>query len=150
MTTVSPQDPRFPNVTRGFNQRWIAHPSYVEVCARADDVVTAVRTAYEQGLRITARGGGHCYENFTYGNDGGVILDLTPMQGVYRDDATGWYVIEGGATLWDVYTVLEKLLEEISFDAGKRGAATVSIDAAYVDARLAELSKNEDLARFVL
>jgi ATP-dependent HslUV protease ATP-binding subunit HslU len=49
-----------------------------------------------------------------------------------------------------LYTVLEKLLEEISFDAGKRGPATVAIDEAYVDARLAELSKNEDLARFVL
>jgi len=49
-----------------------------------------------------------------------------------------------------LYTVLEKLLEEISFDAGKRGPATVAIDAAYVDARLAELSRNEDLARFVL
>jgi ATP-dependent HslUV protease ATP-binding subunit HslU len=49
-----------------------------------------------------------------------------------------------------LYTVLEKLLEEISFEAGKRGPATVTIDAAYVDARLAELSKNEDLARFVL
>jgi ATP-dependent HslUV protease ATP-binding subunit HslU len=49
-----------------------------------------------------------------------------------------------------LYTVLEKLLEEISFDAGKRGVATVSIDAPYVDARLAELSRNEDLARFVL
>ena len=49
-----------------------------------------------------------------------------------------------------LYTVLEKLLEEISFDAGKRGAGTVTIDAAYVDARLAELAKNEDLARFVL
>jgi ATP-dependent HslUV protease ATP-binding subunit HslU len=49
-----------------------------------------------------------------------------------------------------LYTVLEKLLEEISFEAGKRGPATVTIDAAYVDARLAELSRNEDLARFVL
>jgi ATP-dependent HslUV protease ATP-binding subunit HslU len=49
-----------------------------------------------------------------------------------------------------LYTVLEKLLEEVSFDAGKRGAETVKVDAAYVDARLAELSRNEDLARFVL
>jgi ATP-dependent HslUV protease ATP-binding subunit HslU len=49
-----------------------------------------------------------------------------------------------------LYTVLEKLLEEISFEAGKRGPGSVTIDAAYVDARLAELSKNEDLARFVL
>jgi ATP-dependent HslUV protease ATP-binding subunit HslU len=47
-------------------------------------------------------------------------------------------------------TVLERLLEDISFDAGKRGAGSVTIDAAYVDARLADLAKNEDLARFVL
>ncbi len=49
-----------------------------------------------------------------------------------------------------LYTVLEKLLEEISFEAGKRGTGTVTIDSAYVDARLAELAKNEDRARFVL
>jgi ATP-dependent HslUV protease ATP-binding subunit HslU len=49
-----------------------------------------------------------------------------------------------------LYTVLEKLLEEVSFDAGKRGAGSVTVDAAYVDARLAELAGNEDLARFVL
>jgi ATP-dependent HslUV protease ATP-binding subunit HslU len=49
-----------------------------------------------------------------------------------------------------LYTVLEKLLEEVSFDAGKRGPEAVTIDAAYVDARLAELAKNEDLARYVL
>jgi ATP-dependent HslUV protease ATP-binding subunit HslU len=49
-----------------------------------------------------------------------------------------------------LYTVLEKLLEEISFDAGKRGPGTVTIDARYVDERLGELAKNEDLARYVL
>jgi ATP-dependent HslUV protease ATP-binding subunit HslU len=49
-----------------------------------------------------------------------------------------------------LYTVLEKLLEEISFDAGKRGPEKVLIDAAYVDARLGELASNEDLARYVL
>jgi ATP-dependent HslUV protease ATP-binding subunit HslU len=49
-----------------------------------------------------------------------------------------------------LYTVLEKLLEEISFEAGRRGPGEVTIDAAYVDARLAELAKDEDLARYVL
>jgi ATP-dependent HslUV protease ATP-binding subunit HslU len=49
-----------------------------------------------------------------------------------------------------LYTVLEKLLEEVSFDAGKRGPATITVDAAYVDARLGELARNEDLARYVL
>jgi ATP-dependent HslUV protease ATP-binding subunit HslU len=47
-------------------------------------------------------------------------------------------------------TVLEKLLEEISFEAGTRGPGTVTIDAAYVDARLGELAGDEDLARYVL
>ena len=49
-----------------------------------------------------------------------------------------------------LYTVLEKLLEEISFEAGRRGPSTLLIDAAYVDARLADLAQNEDLARYVL
>jgi ATP-dependent HslUV protease ATP-binding subunit HslU len=45
---------------------------------------------------------------------------------------------------------MEKLLEEISFDAGNRGGEKLNIDGAYVDARLAELAKNEDLSRYVL
>jgi ATP-dependent HslUV protease ATP-binding subunit HslU len=52
-----------------------------------------------------------------------------------------------------LYTVMEKLLEEISFEAGSGvvgGAGRVRIDAAYVDARLADLARNEDLARYVL
>jgi ATP-dependent HslUV protease ATP-binding subunit HslU len=50
-----------------------------------------------------------------------------------------------------LYTVLEKLLEEVSFGAGSGGdGAKVRIDAAYVDARLADLAQNEDLARYVL
>jgi ATP-dependent HslUV protease ATP-binding subunit HslU len=49
-----------------------------------------------------------------------------------------------------LYTVLEKLLEEISFSAGQRGAESVALDAATVEQRLAELAKNEDLSRYVL
>ena len=48
-----------------------------------------------------------------------------------------------------LHTVMEKLLEEISFDAG-RGEREARIDAAYVDARLAGLAKSEDLSRYVL
>jgi ATP-dependent HslUV protease ATP-binding subunit HslU len=49
-----------------------------------------------------------------------------------------------------LYTVMERLLEEISFDAGSGQKREVRIDAAYVDERLADLSRNEDLARYVL
>ena len=49
-----------------------------------------------------------------------------------------------------LYTVMEKLLEEISFDAGKRDKESITIDAGYVDARLKDLAQSEDLARYVL
>ncbi|GAA5174592.1 ATP-dependent protease ATPase subunit HslU [Niveibacterium umoris] len=49
-----------------------------------------------------------------------------------------------------LYTVMEKLLEEISFDAGKPGTESLRIDRAYVDARLETLAGNEDLSRYVL
>ena len=49
-----------------------------------------------------------------------------------------------------LYTVMEKLLEEISFNAGKRNDETITIDADYVDVRLKELAQSEDLARYVL
>lgn len=49
-----------------------------------------------------------------------------------------------------LYTVMEKLLEEISFDAAKHSGTKVSIDSSYVDTRLKGLSQSEDLARYVL
>ncbi len=49
-----------------------------------------------------------------------------------------------------LHTVLEKLLESISFEAGSRGSGRIVIDAEYVNTRLEELAKNEDLARYVL
>ena len=49
-----------------------------------------------------------------------------------------------------LYTVMEKLLEELSFTATETGGHTVVIDAAYVNARLDALAVNEDLSRYVL
>jgi ATP-dependent HslUV protease ATP-binding subunit HslU len=48
-----------------------------------------------------------------------------------------------------LYTVMEKLLEDVSFDSGRKDTR-VTIDAQYVDARLGDLAKSEDLARYVL
>ena len=46
--------------------------------------------------------------------------------------------------------MLERLLDEVSFDAAKLSGQTVTIDAAYVDQRLQSLSQDEDLSRFIL
>ena len=47
-------------------------------------------------------------------------------------------------------TVMEKLLEEISFDAEDRQGEMLTVDAAYVDRQLATIARNTDLSRFVL
>jgi ATP-dependent HslUV protease ATP-binding subunit HslU len=49
-----------------------------------------------------------------------------------------------------LHTVLERLLEVVSFEAADRGGDSVTIDAAYVDAHLGELVKDEDLSRYIL
>jgi ATP-dependent HslUV protease ATP-binding subunit HslU len=49
-----------------------------------------------------------------------------------------------------LYTVMEKLLEDLSFEATAAGQQTLVIDAAYVNAKLQEAAASEDLARYVL
>ena len=49
-----------------------------------------------------------------------------------------------------LHTVMEKLLEEISFTATDRGGETITIDAAYVQTQVADLAKDTDLSKFIL
>jgi ATP-dependent HslUV protease ATP-binding subunit HslU len=49
-----------------------------------------------------------------------------------------------------LYTVMERLLEEVSFAAPERAGETLVIDAAYVDEHLGDLVKDEDLSRYIL
>jgi len=49
-----------------------------------------------------------------------------------------------------LHTMMERLIEEISFNANDRSGETIVIDNAYVESTLTELVKNEDLSRFIL
>jgi ATP-dependent HslUV protease ATP-binding subunit HslU len=49
-----------------------------------------------------------------------------------------------------LHTILERLLDEISFDAPDKRGAKVVVDAAYVRERLADIAKSEDLSRYIL
>jgi ATP-dependent HslUV protease ATP-binding subunit HslU len=49
-----------------------------------------------------------------------------------------------------LYTVMERLLDDLSFDADRREGEAVKVDADYVDDRLKDLAASEDLARYVL
>jgi ATP-dependent HslUV protease ATP-binding subunit HslU len=49
-----------------------------------------------------------------------------------------------------LHTVMERLLETVSYDASEKGGSSLTIDAKYVDDHLGNLVKNEDLSRYIL
>ena len=81
----------------------------------------------------------------------GVTLEVLP-EGVQRLAQIAFEVNERTENIGArrLATVMERLLDEISFEAPNRSGQTVVIDAAAVDARLAELAHNEDLSRYIL
>ena len=81
----------------------------------------------------------------------GVKLEFRP-DGIRRLAEIAWQVNEKTENIGArrLYTVMEKLLEDVSFDADRHQGKIIVIDAAYVDARLKELAQSEDLARYVL
>lgn len=81
----------------------------------------------------------------------GVTLEFEP-DGITRLASIAYEVNERTENIGArrLSTVMERLLDEVSFDAAKLEGQTVRIDAAYVDARLSALSHDEDLSRFIL
>ena len=81
----------------------------------------------------------------------GVKLAFTP-DGITRLAYTAFTVNERTENIGArrLSTVMERLLDEVSFDGVKLAGQTVTIDAAYVDARLQMLSQDEDLSRYIL
>jgi len=72
--------------------------------------------------------------------------------GVARIAEIAWRVNERTENIGArrLHTVMERLLESISFEAPDRGSEPVVVDADYVDRELAELLENEDLTRYIL
>jgi ATP-dependent HslUV protease ATP-binding subunit HslU len=81
----------------------------------------------------------------------GVTLEVAP-DGVRRLAEIAFEVNERTENIGArrLATVMERLLDEVSFDAPNRNGQTVKVDAAAVDARLADLAHNEDLSRYIL
>src|SRR6185312_3001349 len=80
-----------------------------------------------------------------------VTIEFSP-EGITRLAHTAFEVNERTENIGArrLSTVMERLLDEISFGATRLSGQTITIDAAYVDARLKELSADEDLSRFIL
>jgi ATP-dependent HslUV protease ATP-binding subunit HslU len=81
----------------------------------------------------------------------GVGVEFTP-EGVRRLAEIAFHVNERTENIGArrLHTVMERLLEGVSYDASERSGSTIRIDAAYVDESLGKLSQDEDLSRFIL
>ena len=81
----------------------------------------------------------------------GVALAFTD-DGIRRIAAIAWEVNERTENIGArrLATVMERLLDEVSFGAARLSGQTVTVDAAYVEARLGGLARDEDLSRFIL
>ncbi len=81
----------------------------------------------------------------------GVTIDFQPD----AVEALAEYAFEVNQTTQNIgarrlYTILERLLEELSFEAPEMSGAVVPINSAYVKQRLEEVTRNEDLSRYIL
>ena len=81
----------------------------------------------------------------------GVTLELKP-DGIRRVAQIAYDVNERTENIGArrLSTVMERLLDEVSFEATRLEGQSVTVDAAYVDVRLKELSRDEDLSRYIL
>ena len=81
----------------------------------------------------------------------GVALEFTP-EGITRLAHIAYDVNERTENIGArrLSTVMERLLDEVSFDAARLSGQTVVVDADYVNARLQALSQDEDLSRYIL
>ncbi|HHL45646.1 MAG TPA: HslU--HslV peptidase ATPase subunit, partial [Gammaproteobacteria bacterium] len=81
----------------------------------------------------------------------GVTLEFTE-DGIRRIAEVAWQVNERTENIGArrLHTVMERLLEEISFSASDQVENVVSVDAAYVDKHVGELAEDEDLTRYIL
>ncbi|MAK72110.1 MAG: HslU--HslV peptidase ATPase subunit [Idiomarina sp.] len=84
-------------------------------------------------------------------NTEGVTVEFTD-DGIQRIAEIAFHVNETTENIGArrLHTVLERLMEEVSFNATDHSGDTISVDAAYVDKHIGELSKDEDLSRFIL
>jgi FAD/FMN-containing dehydrogenase len=103
---VRPDDPRYEDLVRRGNRRFVGRPDEVRVVGSTAQVVEAVRDAVRSGCRVAVRAGGHGFEGFADDPEVRVLIDLSGLTRVYFDRARSAYAVEAGATLGEVYRTL--------------------------------------------
>jgi FAD/FMN-containing dehydrogenase len=95
---VTPDDPDYELRRRVWNGMVDRRPALIARCVGEDDVVAALRAAREHGLQVAVRGGGHNVAGNAICDDG-LVIDLSPQQGIEVDDTAGTARVQPGVLL---------------------------------------------------
>jgi FAD/FMN-containing dehydrogenase len=97
---LTPGDPSYEEARVIYNGAFDRRPALIISCRSTGDVIEAVNLARASDLLVAVRGGGHSVAAYST-NDGGLVIDLSDMNGVYLDRKTGSVRAGGGATWGD-------------------------------------------------
>ena len=100
-TIIEPSDTRYDEARAVYNAMIHRRPWLIAQCADAADVMTAVRFARAQGLKVSIRGGGHNAGGLGVCDDG-LVIDLSPIRYVHVDPAARTVRVGGGSKWGDV------------------------------------------------
>lgn len=98
---LQPGDGGYEEHRRVWNGSIDRRPAFIIRCVATDDVVSAVRFAREHGLLTAVRGGGHSFPGLST-CDGGVVIDLSPLNGIRVDPEGGRVRVQAGVRLGEL------------------------------------------------
>ncbi len=98
---LAPGDDGYEEHRRVWNGSIDRRPALIARCTGVDDVRTAVRFGRDSGLTVAVRGGGHSFPGLST-VDGGLVIDLRPMNGVRVDPDARVAGVQAGALLGEV------------------------------------------------
>src|SRR5439155_8807831 len=94
---IAPRDAEYDEARKVYNGMIDKRPAAVVRCTGTGDVAAAIAVARDEGLDLSIRGGGHSAPGFGT-NDGGIVVDLSPLQDVVVDKGNRTARAGGGCT----------------------------------------------------